>query len=159
MKPSIYLAGPIAGQTVDGAVDWREIVADALYGSVRCFSPMRGKEHALRDHAGDKPLPATGYPEGDDLLTDRGIVARDLLDIRRVDLVFCNLDISADRVSVGTMVEIGYAHALGKPILFIMGKATPWGLYSHPFISEVGSFFTNNLDTAVAMVNRILLPD
>jgi hypothetical protein len=45
-KFSVYLAGPIAGLTFDGAADWREKAIERLteFG-IKGLSPLRAKEY------------------------------------------------------------------------------------------------------------------
>src|SRR5690606_15538265 len=87
--PSVYLAGPITGQSYEGAVDWREYAKAQLEAAgIIAFSPMRQKEYLSREQA------INGAPEayGDQVLSrPKGIVTRDRNDTRTMDLVLMNL--------------------------------------------------------------------
>jgi len=114
---TVYLAGPITGLTHDDArYGWRAQFKSLLPQHIECNSPMRGKE-MLR---GRGVLGATtdNYPENA-LLSSAGITTRDFNDVRTCDaMVACFLE-SGGRLSGGTFMEYGFAHALQKPIIGI----------------------------------------
>ena len=60
-----------------------------------------------------------------------GLVKQDFNDITSSDVLVVMFD--AEGISQGTLIEIGYAHALGKPIIVINTSGS--GL--HPFINEM----------------------
>jgi hypothetical protein len=74
-----------------------------LGGKVKCLSPLRGKEFLKqeRELKGSYAM----YP----LSTDKGITFRDHWHVKRCDLVLANLA-GATRVSIGTVMEIAWAH-------------------------------------------------
>jgi hypothetical protein len=88
-KPTVYLAGPITGQSYTGAVDWREQAkASFAEAGIVAFSPMRQKEYLSREQAID----GTPKAYADQILSrPKGIVTRDRDDTRTVDLVLMNL--------------------------------------------------------------------
>ena len=113
MKPSVYLAGPIAGLHYDAAQDWRSAVRDALAPEIDAFSPLRSKEYlrkegVLRDQYAYAPLSS-----------DRGITTRDHFDCQRCDIIFCNL-LGANSVSIGTVMEIAWSYSYSKPLVLLM---------------------------------------
>lgn len=136
MTRFVYLAGPITGQTFDEAADWREAFLDQLFSvGLMGLSPMRG----LEKFRVPGPLPST-FDEG------KAAMLRDLYDIRRSDAVVVNL-LGAERVSVGTMCELGYAYALGKFIVVVMNDVNPW--HDHLFVHEMASQVVPTLDDAL----------
>lgn len=152
----VYLAGPISGLTYDEATDWRE--NDTFCFDIECsgftpLSPMRGKEQ-FRD-AGR--LASTFENDG-------AAVARDLYDIRRSDVVLVNL-LHAKRVSIGTMCELGYAHALAKFIIVVMNPTVlkdnrgleykADALHDHLFVHELASQVVPTLDDALSVLERL----
>lgn len=138
MTRYVYLAGPITGRTFDEAIDWRRNFDADVWGfdsGWECLSPMRGKE-AFRIRG---PLPST-FDEG------RAAVLRDLYDIRRCDAVLVNL-VGADRVSIGSMCELGYANALGKFI--IVARSHSDTVHEHVFVAELASQIVPTLANAI----------
>lgn len=60
-------------------------------------------------------------PQEHDLLDPIQYTAADLLGIRMSDVVFCYLD-NANPSGVGMALEMGYAKALGKTIVFVIER-------------------------------------
>ena len=147
----VYLAGPITGLSYEGATDWREYAKKKLaeYGIVG-VSPMRAKGFL-------KALPTMPSGEQKDLHgigQPRGFVARDRLDVSRCDAVLMNL-LGAERVSVGTMVEVGWADAFRKPVVLVM---EPEGnVHEHGFTRQLTAYHNESLDTAIETVAAILV--
>jgi nucleoside 2-deoxyribosyltransferase len=122
----IYLAGPISGLTYDGAQDWRNKFSAAIDDRIECFSPLRGKDY----------LTMRGKLEGSyeefPLSTDQGITTRDRYDCMGADLVVFYMLGATERVSIGTMIELGWADAMRRPAILIMEKAG-----EKPLLSEI----------------------
>src|SRR5271157_1829498 len=99
----VYLAGPITGLTYQGCTDWRQKAMDYLaeYG-IQGLSPLRAKDYLLNETS-----IADTYDDTI-LSSQRGIFARDKFDCERSDVIFVNL-LGAQRVSIGTVMEIGWA--------------------------------------------------
>lgn len=151
-KPTIYLAGPITGLSYDGATDWREETIRAFENEITCFSPLRAKTYL----AGLKNIPDSGtiyspFP----LSSQRGIFCRDSFDVNRCDLLLVNL-LGADRVSIGTVMEIAWAAQLRKPIVAAMEDNN---IHNHAMIREAMPFIVPTLDDALHLTRCILLPD
>lgn len=149
----VYLAGPIAGLTYDQAAKgWRKHVHDELaaYG-IECYSPMRGKEF-LKD-MGARPL-STQSIDVHPMTSSRGIVRRDMNDVRTCDLMLVNL-LDAPSRSIGTMVEYGWASAWGKPIVTI--KIPKGCHHDHLFVDELSMYQVDNVDAAIKLVKYVLL--
>lgn len=150
MSPRVYLAGQIAGLTYDGADDWRQIVRyDLSRDGIRVFSPLRGKEF-LRG-AGVLEGPVDAHP----LSTAHGLTARDREDVRRADAVLMYLPTS-ERVSIGTMIEVGWADAWRVPIVLVTNADSLYA--SHPMVIECASYVVPELHQGVALIRSLLLP-
>lgn len=109
----VYLAGPIGGCTQAEANDWREMVADALPPEIVGISPLRceplvGERYGL--HYAD---PMFG--------TARAISSKNLMDVRQCDVTLAFLPRWATEraPSYGTVIEMAWAHALGKPVILV----------------------------------------
>jgi len=141
----VYLAGPISGISYEKAVGWRRIATQRL-APIRCLSPMRGKtylssEEAIADSY-DTPLSCA-----------RGILTRDHWDVLRCGVVLANL-LGAERVSVGTVCEIAWAHAYRKPVVLVMEpNGNP---HQHAMIVEMAGFWLQTLDEAIDVVKTLV---
>ncbi|RMF57069.1 MAG: hypothetical protein D6746_11610 [Bacteroidetes bacterium] len=152
MKPLVYLCGPIAGLTYDQARHgWRRNIARMLSPDVAVLSPMRQEGHLAE--LGDAALP-TFAPNDRAIATQRAIVAKDLLDIRRCDLVLANFK-GALTVSIGSVFELGYARAMRKPVVLVMDSPNP---HEHLFIKECADVSTDSLEHAAHIIRSLLVP-
>ena len=110
----IYLAGPIFGCADSECRDWRATVRGILADYVRhwdhdVIDPMD------RDYRGREDEPGIA----------REVVEGDKDDIRRCDVVL----VYYDHPSVGTSMEVFYAHSIGKRVVVFNvtgGRLSPW---------------------------------
>lgn len=150
MRSLVFLAGPITGLTYKGASDWREYVAQRLPEPHVGFSALRGKPH-LQALAGTIEETYSESP----LTTSQAIMTRDFNDVARCALMFVNV-LGAAQVSRGTLIEIGWAYALRRPILLVM---EPKGnLHDYFMVRESAGFLVHDLDEAIALVPHIVQP-
>jgi nucleoside 2-deoxyribosyltransferase len=104
----IYLCGPINGCTDEEANDWRSEVKANWPGA--CVDPM------VRDYRG---VEDAKFKE---------IVELDKLDVMGSDVILVNYD----KPSVGTAMEVLFAHQLHKPIIVVHRPGaviSPWLRY------------------------------
>lgn len=152
MKFSVYLAGPITGLSFDGASDWRDYAkADLARSDIHGLSPLRAKEY-LRQVNG--PLTGTGeeYAHLGVLSLPRGVTTRDRYDATRCDALLVNL-LGADRVSIGTVMEIAWADQCRTPIVVaIEPQGNP---HEHMMIAECIGFRVPTLDEALHVIKAI----
>jgi len=145
--PRCYLAGPIAGQTYERANDWRIAAGLQLRShGIEPLSPMRGKENLEGQVIGSE-----GY---DDYLvtTAQGFTTRDFSDIRRSSAVLMNLlPAGSGRTSIGSMIEVGYTHALGIPLI-----VDEENIHYHAMLRATADVVTASLDEAVIYVIDLL---
>lgn len=147
MKPSLYLAGPIGGQTHSGATEWRDYVTEKLDGIIDCYSPLRAKKFA---HG----TTFTGsYPQGDPLWTDQGITTRDRLDVMRCDGLIVNFS-GVTKVSIGTCIELGWADAWRKPVIIVMEAQN---VHNHCMVRNIAGYIVNDIDEAIAIAKALFL--
>lgn len=114
LTTKVYLCGPINGRSDDDCKNWREAAKSVLTNTC---DPMD------RDYRGRELEPGVAAE----------IVENDKNDIRRCDALL----VYYDKPSVGTSMEVFFAHALGKRILLVdkSGKPlSPWLTYH---VSEV----------------------
>lgn len=144
----VYLAGPISGLTYDAAQDWRQQFAEACDPRIECFSPLRSKDY-LRKYGA-----LEGSYDESPLSSEKGITSRDRYDCMGADLVLFNL-LGTQRISVGTMIEIGWADAVRVPSVIVMEKeGNP---HDHPMVRSATNFRVETLGDAKKIVEAILL--
>jgi hypothetical protein len=148
-RPSVYLAGPITGASYAGCTKWREDVTYALAPDIVCFSPRRRKEDLVE---GGK---IRDDYVGNVLSCSRGIITRDYYDCVRHELVYARL-LEAERVSIGTVMEIAWAYQARIPIIAVMEKQA--NLHDHGMIRECIGFRVETDEEAIAVTKAILLP-
>jgi nucleoside 2-deoxyribosyltransferase len=142
MKPKVYLAGPIAGQTYDQTVGWRAFVIQELkkHGIVG-LSPLRNKTYL-------KELDTMPDTYDHPLSTSRAIMTRDHFDCHRSDAVLAYLP-EAGKRSIGTVMECAWAYAYRKPLVVVMKDD---GIYDHPMIREAAGYLVSDLNVAVGIL-------
>jgi len=149
LKHKVYLAGTISGLTFDGAQGWREEFRTKIHPDIECYSPLRGKDYlTIRG-------PLEGSYDEYPLSTDRGITHRDRFDCTGSELVVCNL-LGATRVSIGTMIELGWADANRVPVVLVMERSA--NIHDYPMVREIASFRVDNLQDAMKITEIVLLP-
>lgn len=145
----VYLAGPITGQSYDGANEWRlHALTELSENGIVAYSPMRAKE-AL---SARKELSAWDYADGNGPMASRTMVRRDLNDVRTADIILVNFR-GATQISAGTMAEMGYAHALGKYIVVVMDELNP---HRHIFVHELASVIFPALEEALFWITDVM---
>lgn len=145
----VYLAGAISGLTYKDGQDWRTYVTNDLAQSgIDGFSPLRAKDY-LSNHG-----ELTGSFDEFPMSTARGIMTRDHYDCMSADVILVNLK-DAQKVSIGTVMEVAWAHAYRKPLVMVMESGN---IHEHPMIDEAVGFRVDNLDAALHIIKAILLP-
>lgn len=126
----MYIAGPVTGLTGPQALDRFEARAAQMRNlGYNVLHPLIGKEW-LRD-AGE--LAAHGYDHP--LSNDHAILARDRWMVRWCDVLCVDVR-GAQRVSIGTVAEMAWAHADGKHIILLMEVGN---IHEHAFVLEMAS--------------------
>lgn len=148
MTKCVYLAGPITGLSYGGANEWRDAFAEQLEArGVRGLSPMRGKSYL--DH---EERIWDSY-EDSLLSSQKSIVTRDRNDATTCDLLVVNL-LGATRVSIGTMVELGWADAHRVPIVVVMEESG--NPHDHAFVRELAGWRVTNLQDALTVALSVV---
>lgn len=152
---TIYLCGPITGETFWQAKHgWRKDVYEQLTPlGITCLSPLRHlKAQQLREVDLDSMSPQGS--EVGVLSTPKGLTARDKFDVKRSDIIFCNL-IGATSGSLGSMIEFGWGDAWDIPILICMEEnGNP---HDHAMIDAICSWRVPTLEAGVETIKDLLL--
>ena len=147
MEKSVYLAGPIDGLHYKECTDWRDYsIRELRKSGIVGVSPMRAKEFL------EKHEKITDGVDSHVLITDAGITGRDMWDVRTCGMVLFNL-IGAKKISVGTMIEYGWASAFNKPIATIIEKES--NVHEHPMVRRLSNYRVENLDSGLAIVKAL----
>ena len=156
MKKRIYLAGPISGLSyLEATLGWRQAFTEALSlragDDIECMSPMRGKNYLQgRKRLGHGWQEMLGHKQA--CSAPAGIVARDRNDVMTCDaMVACFL--GAERVSIGTCIEFGWADAYRKPIVAVFDQH-----HDHAMLRQMAGFVVDDLEAAAEIVTFLLLP-
>lgn len=144
----LYCAGPITGVSYGESTDWREYVSKKLPKYIKAVSPMRGKKYLA-----DEKKVKDSYEEHP-LSSQKGIVCRDRMDVMRCDMILINFS-GANKVSIGSVMEIAWADAWRKPIVIVMEKDN---VHSHTMIREISGFIVSTLDEAIKIIIAVLSP-
>lgn len=118
-------------------------------------SPMRDKEWAFG--ADDIEAARTLVSDRDWLVgaSSRAIGARDFYDVSNVDMVLAYLPAEAAKTapSLGTIMEIGWAIALRKPVVLVTDRED---LATHPLVHTHVDWIVPELELGVIIVNSVL---
>jgi nucleoside 2-deoxyribosyltransferase len=156
MHKLVYLAGPITGLDYAGCTNWRNMaVATLAFAGIKGLSPMRWKEYlreqgilpALRNAQEDYEYAKYGV-----MSTSRGIMTRDRFDATRCDVLLVNL-LGAEKVSVGTVMEIAWADLKRTPIVAVMEAGN---VHEHGMVNEAIGFRCDTLEEGLNIVKGIL---
>ena len=140
----VYLAGPIAGKSWEEATGWRNWFG-SKFDNIEFLSPLRGKEYL------EKETSIQGSYEGKVLSSARGLTTRDRWDCVRADVVIVNF-LGAEKVSIGTVMEIAWADLGRKPIILIMSEDS---IHNHPMIRESVGYVVSSLDEAAYVLEHL----
>jgi len=152
LNRTVYLAGPISGLDYAGAVDWREAaIAELASADIRGLSPMRCKEYLSAET--DLDQNCVKYGAINVLSSPRGIMARDFFDCSRCGIVLVNL-LGAERVSLGTVMEIAWAYAKRTPVIVVTEPAG--NVHEHAMIREATDYRVTSLAEALSLAKAIL---
>lgn len=174
MTKLIYASGHIAATDYDAATSWYAR-ADALLNPTHKLTscgrgyvetkdrpfelirPMRGKDFLSRVVG---PLGTGGnYAVNDtalqaEMVTSRGITARDRNDVMRCDAVLMNLTGAPSKISIGCAIEAGWADAARKPIVIVRQKDNV--MAGHPILEGVAAYTVETLEEGCTLVRLLL---
>jgi nucleoside 2-deoxyribosyltransferase len=144
----VYLCGPISGLTVDDATyGWRQQAIHALAArNIETVSPMRGKAGLLPNG----PLSSGQYPPSHPMVADKAVLKRDRNDVLTCDAVLACF-IGAPRVSIGSMIEFGWADAWNKPVVAVLDPR-----HDHLFTRQIAAVECTSLDQALNALVHLL---
>lgn len=146
-KRFVYLAGPIAGCDKGEANDWRSWICDQFAEGIVGVSPLRCEPLIGDRYNLQYDDPRFGTP--------RAIAAKNEFDTRLCDMVLAYLprEMNERRPSYGTILEIAWAHMLGKQVILVSDD--PY-VMKHPVIDGAVGWKLSTLDEAVDVINGVM---
>lgn len=150
MRGTVYLAGPIThAGSYDKATCWRHEADQALFDlGIRALSPMRDHEFLAGNWNRMQSDGSYEHP----LTLPSGIVGRDSFDVKRCDVMLVNL-LDAKRVSIGTMIEYGWASAMGKVIITVMREDS---IHDHAMLKELSTYIVDDIEEGIALCDSVI---
>jgi len=144
---TVYLAHPISGLSYDEVMDYYSRMEKYLQRlGYDTLCPMRGKAY-LRN---EKELRPGGYQQP--VSTNHAIVERDAWMVRKADIILADL-VGARSVSIGCMMELAWAHLLGKHTLVILEEENP---HRHAFILESADIVFDNQEACMVYMEDLV---
>lgn len=148
MAMRAYLAGPIAGCNQSEAKDWRAYVGTKLHASgITAVSPLRCEPIVGEEYALQYDDPRFGTPAA--------ISGKNWFDTANADLVLAYLpkQLNDRRPSYGTIIEIGWAIGMRKPVVLVTDDEH---LAHHPLIARNVDWILDDLTTAIDVIEGLL---
>lgn len=148
----IYLCGQITGASYDEARwGWRARVGALLEDSdIKVISPMRRIDENRDDVDSISPHGLRGSV----LQSAKGLTACDKFDLKRSDLVFANLVMNNPaKISVGSMIELGWADALGIPVVAVLPEGNA---HDHAMVRELITWRCTTMEQAIEVTRAVL---
>lgn len=134
MDKTVYLAGPINGISLEVSTTWRAYAKMLLQDvGITALSPMRDRSH----------------------FTTTTAIVFDYFDLTRASVCLVNF-VGASQISIGSMFELAWCYQTRKPVVAVFGE-DPLHV-AHPFVRAACGFIVPDLDTALDVVKRLLLP-
>lgn len=144
----VYLAGPITGLNFKEATNWRRQTARVIQSlGHAAVSPMRGKDYLKQE---DEIL--SDYEDDHPMSTAKGIYGRDSFDVQHCNVLFVNL-VGAEKVSIGTVMEIQMGRCYGKYVLLCMEEGN---VHDHPFVTEAASIIVRSVEEGIGILKHLL---
>lgn len=148
MTRTVYLAGSVAGCTAGEAKNWRANVSEKLAAHfIKGISPLRCEPLIGERYELSYLDPCFGTP--------KSIYSKNMLDVRNCDMVLCYMpkELNERRLSIGTLLELGWAHVLEKPTILVTDYLF---LLNHPLVQGSSSWILATLDEAVETIVGVL---
>ena len=143
-----YLAGSITDCNKGEANDWRGNVSSALeQHGIRGISPLRCEPLIGERYQLTHQDPRFG--------TAKAIASKNFLDVQLTDMTLCYMpkDMNERRLSMGTLIELAWAHALRKPTILVSDYDF---ITEHPVVQAYASWILSTLDEAVDVIVGVL---
>jgi nucleoside 2-deoxyribosyltransferase len=143
----IYCVHPISGLTYEQVTEYYIRVVRYLQSQgYTVFYPMVGKKE-LRC---EKKYRAKDYRNP--VSTNHAIVERDRWMVMQADIVYANF-LNAKEISIGSCMELAWAHDHGKHTVLVMGEDNP---HQHAFVIEAADIIFDNDEDAEEYLKKLI---
>ncbi len=144
----IYIAGSITGQNGEDVIAYFKNTEAKLNGlGYKVFSPILGKD-LIRTEISIKAADYSNSP----LITNHAIIERDRWMVSTADIIYSNLTMSGSRISIGSMMELAWAHQLGKHSIVAM---QPDNIHWHAFVLEAADVIFSDHESAMKYLAQL----
>ena len=144
----IYLAGPITGKSFDEVMSrYKEKTSLLVDFGYEVLSPMTAKG-GLK---GVGEFISSGYASP--VANDHSIFQRDQWMVSQADVVLADLS-NAEKVSIGTMMELAWASYMNKHTILVMGIDN---VHDHAFVKEAADVRFGNMEEAYGYLRELSL--
>lgn len=154
MRATVFLCGPVTGQTSAQMQDWRRIASERLGAhNIVALDPTR----QIIDATVGSALTYSDEVALERLQHGHAVTQRDRFDVQRSDLVLANfLGATGEeaRVSIGSVGELFWADAYRKPIVLVREKEG--NIHDHAMLSDLAGWIFHDLEVALEAVIPIL---
>lgn len=141
----VYCARPISGETWETVVDYYNGIKTKLETlGFQVLQPMTGKS-CIRTELTERFKPADHKAV---LASNHAIFERDQWMVRNCDILYLDLT-GAQRVSIGSMMELAWASLLGKYTIVVMESDND-NIHRHAFVLEAADVIFSSADEALA---------
>lgn len=144
--PTIYLAGPVGAES-DGGAGWRNAISKEFAGRIETKNPLAKYNVRLEDL---EVVPGTSDPDREDTVGVDEIVESDKAMIDASDAVLVGYSCVH---SIGTPMEVMYAHQHGLPVAVWIRDETPVDHLS-PWYRYHSTVMTTDVKAAIAHLER-----
>jgi len=146
--PRVYLCGPITAQSEQEATTWRSQVSAALHQEADCIDPTRDSPEYGRQSqdAVTRPLTIERLRHG------KMTIVRNRFDVTRCDILLCCF-LGATEVSIGSVGEIFWAEAMGKPVIIVREDEN---IHNHDMLNEIAGWIFPAIKPAIQQIKRLL---
>ena len=146
----IYLGFRISGSSYEAVTKYVSNVQEELDScGYTVMHPMTGKE-SLRTETQFKAHGYAGIPQA----TNHAIFERDIWMVRQCDVFYLNLMDADERVSIGGVMELAVAAALGEHTVVSMGAEN---IHQHAFVLEAADVIYETHEEAMKYLERLML--
>jgi nucleoside 2-deoxyribosyltransferase len=133
-------------------VDWYSEARRFIDPNIALLRPMRGKEF-LKNKAILEKYEMPGNP----MTTANAISGRDRYDTMRADAILMNLTEAHEFVTVGCMIEAGWADAARRPIVLVAPLGNIHG--GHVILEALATYRVKNLEDGCECINELFRDD
>lgn len=148
MNLKVYLARPISGSSTSDVIEWYESVAGCLLDIGHTPLTPLVNEGEFRN---DTKFSGFGYVNVP-TASNHAIFGRDQWLVRQSDVILADLSDAVDRVSIGCVMELGWASMLGKHTIVVL---SPRNIHEHAFVLEAADVVFYDLLEALDYIKRL----